>query len=62
MDNHNSRKRRRKLKYAVVEDDWGLGDGQDLRRMEDEEHARRSFLKDGQTDCQAGKLERQNMV
>ena len=62
MDTGNSRKRRRKLKFAVVEDDWGLGDGQDLRRMEEEENAKRSFLEDGQIDCQAGKLERQTTL
>ena len=38
------------------------GDGDDLKRMEDEEHAKSSFLKDGQTDCQAGELERQSTI
>ena len=47
----NQLRRRRKLKYAVVDDDWGLGDGEDRKRMEDEEHAKSSFLMDGRTDC-----------
>ena len=60
--NQKSRKKRRKLKYAVMEDDWGLGDGEDLIRMENEEQAKKSFLKDGQTDCRAGKLEKQTTI
>ena len=57
----NSRKKR-KLKYAVMEDDWGLGDGEDLRRMEDEELAKTAFLQAGSTDRKAGKLEKQTMI
>ena len=57
----NSRKKR-KLKYAVMEDDWGLGDGEDLKRMENEELAKRTFLQAGRTDCKAGKQEKQTII
>ena len=33
-----------------------------MKRREEEEHAKSSFLKDGLTDCQAGKLERQSTI
>ena len=52
LENHNCRKRRRKLKYTVVDDKWGLGNGEDMKRMEEEEQAKSSFLKDGLTDWQ----------
>ena len=60
-DNQKSRKRR-KLKYAVMEDDWGLGDGNDMQRMENEELARMNFLEAGNTDCKAGKVEKQTTI
>ena len=33
-----------------------------MKRMEDEEHGKSSFLKDGLTDCLTGKLERQSTI
>ena len=62
LENNNCRKRRRKLKYTIVDDEWGLGAGEDMKRMEEQEQAKSSFLKDGLTDCQAGKLERQTTI
>ena len=62
LGSQNCKKKRRKLKYETVDEEWGLCDGEDLRRMEKEEQARSSFLKAGQTDCAQGKLERQTTL
>ena len=61
LENNNCRKKK-KLKNTVVDDEWGLGAGEDMKRMEEQEQAKSSFLKDGLTDCQAGKLERQTTI
>ena len=49
--------------YAVMEEDWGQrGDENDMQRMENEELARMNFLEAGNTDCKAGKLEKQTTI
>ena len=45
-----------------MEEDWGLGDENDIQRMENEELARMIFLESGNTDCKAGKLEKQTTI
>ena len=62
-ENLNNRKRRRKPKYEVVDDDWGLGNVEDMQRMEEEELTKSSFLKGRITECQTGKADNhQNLV
>ena len=38
------------MKYETLEDDWGMGAGEDLERLEREDSARRKFLMDGKMD------------
>ena len=45
-----------------MEDDWGLGDGDDMDRMEKEELEKETFLMAGNTDCMAGRSERQTTI
>ena len=45
----NPSKRRRKLKYETVPEDWGCGE--DVDRMEKEEEARGRFLNAGGDNC-----------
>ena len=40
-------KRRRKLEYEVIDEDWGLAIGEDMTRIEKEEERRNQFLKAG---------------
>ena len=46
-DNQPRTKRRKKMKYETLEDDWGMGAGEDLERLESENSARKKFLMDG---------------
>ena len=40
-------KKRRKLEYEVIDEDWGLAIGEDMTRFEKEEESRKQFLKAG---------------
>ena len=40
-------RKRRKLKFPVVGEDWGTGEGLDLEKISLAEDARGKFLKDG---------------
>ena len=40
-------KRRRKLEYEVIDEDWGLAIGEDMTRIEKEEERRNQCLKAG---------------
>ena len=40
-------KKRRKLEYEVIDEDWGLAIGEDMTRIEKEEESRKQFLKAG---------------
>ena len=57
------RRKKRKLKFDILEDDWGcLATGEDLDRMEEEETARSSFLMAGDTNNQSGKVGKQTTI
>ena len=55
-------KRRKKMKYEPLEDDWGMGAGEELERLEETESAKRRFLMDGQVDKLAGQSSRQTTI
>ena len=40
-------KKRRKLEYEVIDEDWSLAIGEDMTRIENEEESRKQFLKAG---------------
>ena len=52
-DSQPQSKKRRKLKFPTLSEDWGL-EG-DLQRMEDEESRKKAFLQEGMSDMISGK-------
>ena len=61
-DNQPRTKRRKKMKYETLEEDWGLGAGEDLERLEMEDTARRKFLMDGRMDKLTSSNSRQTTI
>jgi hypothetical protein len=61
-DNQPRSKKRKKMKYETLEEDWGQGAGEDLERLEMEDSARRKFLMDGKMDKLAGSKSRQTTI
>jgi hypothetical protein len=55
-------KKRKKMKYETLEDDWGMGAGEDLERLEMYDSARRKFLMDGRMDKLASSKSRQTTI
>ena len=55
-------KRRKKMKYEPLEDEWGMGAGEELDRLEETESAKRRFLMDGEIDKMAGSSSRQTTI
>ena len=61
-DNQPRTKRRKKMKYETLEDDWGMGAGEDLERLESENSARKKFLMDGKVDKLTSSKSRQTTI
>jgi hypothetical protein len=61
-DNQPGSKRRKKMKYETMEEDWGQGAGEDLERLEMEDSAIMEFLMDGKIDKLAGSASRQTTI
>ena len=55
-------KKRRKMKFDTITEDWGNGIGEDMDKFEEQETARWKFLKDGETDKKAGTQTRQSTL
>jgi hypothetical protein len=57
------RRKRRKLKFDILDDDWGcMATGEDLDRIEEKETARSSFLMAGDTNNKSGKVGKQTTI
>ena len=50
------------MKYETLEDDWGMGAGEDLERLESENSARKKFLMDGKVDKLTSSKSRQTTI
>ena len=61
-DNQPRTKKRRKMRYEPLEEDWGMGARDDLERLELEDSARRKFLMDEKMDKMTGSNSRQTTI
>ena len=50
------------MKYETLEEDWGLGAGEDLERLEMRDSARMKFLMDGKMDKLTSSNSRQTTI